>query len=98
MQARWMSVGAALASAFVLAAGATGVRAQQMGRIQGEVVAADTHEPIGGAQVYVPGTSLGTLTNESGRFLLLNVPSGDETVAVQMIGYSGVNRSVTVSA
>lgn len=54
--------------------------------------------PLTGAQVSIPGTGRGTLTNASGDFLLANVPVGVHEVQAQMIGYGMVRRSVTVAA
>lgn len=44
------------------------------------------NEPIAGAGVYVPGTSVGTTTDLNGDFSL-KVPAGTKTVEVYIIGY-----------
>ncbi|MGH7483963.1 MAG: SusC/RagA family TonB-linked outer membrane protein [Longimicrobiales bacterium] len=72
--------------------------AQEAGRIQGTVTAAATGEPLLGAQVYIEGTELGTLTQQNGQFLLLNVPAGDHEVSVQLIGYGTATSPVVVQA
>ena len=71
---------------------------QQTGRIQGVVLSAGTRTPLVGAQVHIPGTSLGTLTNEQGRYVLANVPAGQTTVRVQVLGYDTQQRPVMVVA
>src|SRR5690606_5282585 len=40
----------------------------------------------------------GTLTNESGRFLITNVAAGTHTVRAERIGFQGVDQQVTVEA
>src|SRR5690606_32095001 len=51
-----------------------------------------------GAQVFIPGTSQGTLTNRDGGYLLAGVPAGSHTVRVSLIGYGSESRSVEVQA
>ncbi len=55
--------------------------------VTGTVVDGATLRPLPGAQVGVEGTQLGTLTDNRGRFLILNAPSGPVTLRVVMIGY-----------
>ncbi|MBW3553857.1 MAG: SusC/RagA family TonB-linked outer membrane protein, partial [Gemmatimonadetes bacterium] len=71
--------------------------AAQAGQLQGTVVSATTEEPLAGAQVFLEGTSLGALSNDDGRFLLLNVPTGDYTVTVRLIGYADATAGVTIA-
>ena len=73
------------------------VTAQEAGRVTGVVTGAETMRPLDGAQVELVGTGLGALTNQQGRFLILNVPAGTYTAAVTMIGYATTEREVTVS-
>lgn len=78
---------------------ATGVaHAQQAGSVTGLVTQQGTGAPIEGAQVVLEGTQFRGVTQSSGRFLILNVPAGTYTLRVQMIGYTDVERSVTVTA
>ena len=55
-------------------------------------------QPLTGAQVAVEGTTIGVLSNESGRYLLNNVPVGDHDITVVLLGYASVTQSVTVEA
>ena len=64
--------------------------------ITGTVVEETTQRPLAGAQVLIEGTDLGNLTDNRGRFLILNVPSATVTVRVVMIGYR--EATATVSA
>jgi hypothetical protein len=88
----------AAASLALLGAGAGAVAAQQTGTVQGTVTDAATARPLPGAQVLVQGTQIGTLTNAQGRFQLVNVPAGAQTVRVELVGYTPGVRTVTVTA
>lgn len=82
-----------------LAAAAVGpapVSAQQTGSITGMVVDGETGRPMSGVQVYLEGASRGSLTQNSGRYLIVNVPVGRHTVIAQMIGY-GTQRIENVA-
>ncbi|MBI4539220.1 MAG: TonB-dependent receptor [Gemmatimonadetes bacterium] len=71
---------------------------QDVGTITGLVVDARTRVPIRSAQVYLVGTSIGSLTADNGRYILINVPAGAYEVRVERIGYAVTTRSVTVRA
>jgi TonB-dependent SusC/RagA subfamily outer membrane receptor len=68
------------------------------GSISGQVVASGTRRPIAGAQVYLPGEGLGTLSNLEGRYLFINVPVGEVTIRVEIIGYGSVEETSIVTA
>lgn len=80
--------------------------AAQTGTIVGSVLDATTQAPVSGAQVFIPspaqgavaGSALGTLSDERGRFILREVPAGEHTVVVELIGYGRETRSITVQA
>lgn len=78
--------------------GAVGVTAQNTGTVTGLVRDAVSLAPLAGAQVSIEGTGVGGLVNNVGRFLLLNVPAGEQTVNVTLIGYSPASQTVTVAA
>ena len=90
----------ALASAFaatLLILGTAGAAAAQDGAVAGQVTS-ETGETLVGVQVFIPGTSFGTLTDEAGRYRLTGVPAGEHTLRVSIIGYRGSDQLVTVSA
>ncbi len=64
----------------------------QSGKITGVVTDAQTGGPLSGAQVYLEGVGVGTLSSENGRFFLINVEPGVYTVAVELIGYQTMRR------
>ena len=56
------------------------------GYISGTVSSCDPAEVVPGALVYLPGWSIMAKTNANGKFLLLYVPEGLYTVAVEIPG------------
>ena len=87
-----------LGAALALALGAAAPLAAQTGTVQGQVVDANSQRPLADAQISVVGTGIGQIANSSGRYLLLNVPAGQQTVRVELIGYGVAEQTVTVSA
>lgn len=73
-------------------------QAAQQGAVTGRVTAAGNQQPVEGAQVFVAGTEIGGLTGADGRYRLEQVPEGQVTVRVQMIGYETAEQTVTVSS
>jgi outer membrane receptor for ferrienterochelin and colicin len=57
------------------------------GTVQGKVTDATTGEPLIGAEVSVPGTAFGALTDVDGKFLL-KIPAGSVDLAAIYIGYA----------
>ncbi len=72
--------------------------AQAVGTIRGRVLDAGSGRPTAAAQVYVPGTGRGALSNADGEFLILNVPVGTRVVRVELIGYSSQEQTVTIAS
>lgn len=87
----------ALGVALVVGAAPTAVDAQT-GTVVGQVVDAQSGRPLSDAQISVTGTGRGSLSNAAGRFTILNVPVGTQTLRVVLIGYAAQEQSVTVSA
>jgi hypothetical protein len=63
---------------------------QTWGKIVGLVQDGDTSEPLPGANVIIEGTSLGSVTDLKGYFLILRVPPGRHTLRAAFIGYQRV--------
>lgn len=92
------SVTVALAAAFVLLMSVPLSAWAQAGRITGTVVNAQTLDPVETAQVYIPGTRIGTLTDNEGGFTLIVVPAGRYEVRCEIIGYRTESQTITVGA
>ena len=69
----------------------------QQGAIAGTIADSETLRPVAGAQVFIPGTVVGTLTGERGTFRLEGVPVGQVTVTVRLIGYKEASLTVDVA-
>ena len=67
-------------------------------QITGRIVDQGSGQPMAAVQVSIPGTGIGALSQQSGRYLLLNVPVGNHTVSAQRIGYRTATAQVTVTA
>lgn len=91
------ALGAALIMAVILPLTAP-VSAQATGRIVGQVTDASTQAPLSGVQVFIPGTQFGSLTNQDGRYLLLNVPAGTHTLRTVVIGYGAQETTINLDA
>jgi len=61
--------------------------------IVGHVVCCGKHIPF--ANVVIKGTTIGTVTNETGHYQLINLPVGDVTVVVTILGYKSIERNIT---
>jgi TonB-dependent SusC/RagA subfamily outer membrane receptor len=72
--------------------------AQERGTVTGVVVEAGTMRPLSGVQISVAGTQLGTLTNQEGRYIIMNVPAGTREVRATRIGYAQATQQVAVAA
>ncbi len=88
----------ALAVASISAIGAGRAAAQQTASIRGTVTDAGSGAVISGAQVFVVGTGLGSLSDDRGAYAIGNIPAGSATVRVEHIGYAPLERQVTLTA
>lgn len=78
--------------------GAPTLAAQATGRVTGIVTDSTTGVPVANVQVSVTGTRLGTTTDNAGRYLLVNVPIGVQSLDARRIGYQpNVVRNVQVT-
>ncbi len=59
----------------------------------GHVVCCGEHIPF--ASVYIKGTTIGTTTDETGHFQLINLPPGEVVVRAQALGYKPAEQTVT---
>ena len=58
------------------------------GKIKGIITDTENNEPIIGANVFIDGTSLGSVSDKTGQYFIINVPPGKYTVRVSYIGYT----------
>ncbi|CAN5818008.1 TonB-dependent receptor [soil metagenome] len=83
----------------VPSAGITVESEAQQGTVRGQVVDAQSGQPLATAQVVVVGTTLGALSDASGNYVISGVPAGLYTVQVTRLGHAQTQReNVSVSA
>jgi TonB-dependent starch-binding outer membrane protein SusC len=68
------------------------------GVVTGTVTEAGTQRPLVNAQVFIQGTTIGSLSNARGQFTIQNVPVGEATVRAELIGFAAQNQTITVVA
>ena len=62
------------------------------------VILSDKKEPIMGATVKIKGSGLGAATDMDGKYVINNVPTGQQVLQISYIGYSPVEKSIEVVA
>ena len=67
-------------------------------QITGRVTNSQTGASIAAVQVFIAGSGVGALSQQNGRYLLLNVPAGTHTLTAQRIGFGQQSAEVTVAA
>lgn len=70
----------------------------QSGSISGLVASVRGGQGLAATQVFIADLDLGGLSQQNGRYLLLNVPAGTHTVSAQRLGYRIQTLQVTVVA
>ncbi len=63
--------------------------------IFGDVKAEGEHMPF--VNIYLKGTSYGTMTDHSGHFMLINLPEGQYTLVASLMGFKPVEKSVVIT-
>ena len=87
-----------VAGSLFLSVSATAAAASATGSITGRVQNTDTGQFVNNARVTVRGTSLSTLTDETGTFRLSSVPSGEVTVEIFFTGLDPLRAPLTLAA
>lgn len=83
---------------FALAAiGVTSGAAQSMGTVRGTVTRSGDNAVLAGVQVTVRGVGVATVTNANGKYVLQRVPAGPQTVVFRWLGYTPIEKSITVN-
>jgi hypothetical protein len=72
--------------------------ARQGGRITGLTTDSRTSAPLTQVQIYLVGTGLGTLSGNNGRYILINVPTGNYQLRAERIGYATLTREISIRA
>ncbi len=62
--------------------------------IFGDVQSEGEHIPF--ATVYVKGTTIGTATDQTGHYMLIDLPAGTHIIVATSMGYSTVEKEITI--
>lgn len=62
----------------------------------GKVLSSDNKAPVASANVYISNSSIGTVTDEKGQFVIRNFPAGRYDLVVSCIGYE--TQVITLSS
>lgn len=62
--------------------------------IVGHVVCCGEHIPF--ANVFIKNTTIGTTTDATGHFQLINMPEGTHTICVRTLGYKSAEETITL--
>ena len=68
------------------------------GTVRGKITEASSGRGLPDAQIQVVGTRVGALSQASGEYTLVGVPTGARVIQIRRIGYQPVNRTVQVLA
>ncbi len=69
----------------------------QTGTIKGRILDPETNESLIGANAVISGTTQGATTDIDGYFTIENVEAGNVTINISFIGYSSINKTITVN-
>ena len=67
------------------------------GMIKGKVVSSESAEELIGATVFVKGTSIGSVVDFEGNYLIKNVPTGKQTIICSYISFNSDSIEVNVA-
>ena len=73
----------------------TGVQGQNSGFLTGRVTE-NTGSTLPGANVFIAGTTIGTISDTEGRFTLNNLEPGEYTVGVSFLGYEEILQEILI--
>ncbi len=62
--------------------------------ISGSVTSSETNEPITGAQIFINGSTIGTLSDEDGRFVLDKISAGIHELVVRFLGFESASKEI----
>ena len=68
------------------------------GRMNGFLRDAETGEPLLYANVSLKNTGIGAATDNSGYYIITNIPPGEYTLQIMMMGYARTEKIVRVVA
>lgn len=79
---------------FLIASSCFAISPDNAGRIEGTVIDRSTHQPIAGANIFIPNTNIGTASDNDGFFFIDNIPVGLYQLQAQTIGFQTEIKTV----
>jgi hypothetical protein len=73
-----------------------GILLSNQATIKGTVVEKETQTPIHGADVYLEKLGIGTTSQVNGQFKIDQIPYGEVSVMISMIGFKAVKSSISI--
>ena len=64
--------------------------------IEGTLIENETNTPIAYANVYLPQLEKGTTTDESGNFIINNLPTGNYKIVCSFIGFETYSQAISI--
>lgn len=87
-----------LAAVFVAVFAASSGAVVTTGILEGQVSDSGTGEPLAGANIRIVGTTLTTVTDAGGTYLITNIPPGTYDVSAALVGYvEAINTGVVIA-
>ncbi len=83
--------------AFVVFLGGISFSMAQTATIKGIVVSSSQNKPLPDATVRLVNTSYGEMTNNNGAFIFREIPAGNYTLEVSLLGYASQEKSIIVN-
>lgn len=74
------------------------LNAQEVFTVSGSVSSKADLRSIPGAQIFLNGSTIGTLSDEDGNFILRNVPEGIHELIVQVLGFESAKRTINTES
>ncbi|MHB8578549.1 MAG: TonB-dependent receptor [Ignavibacteriaceae bacterium] len=65
--------------------------------VSGFVYDKSTGESLIGANVYIPGIQLGNITNNSGYFVISDIPGGKQKLIISYVGYNSMVKELSLN-
>lgn len=85
-------------SALVLALLIPAALQGQSGAVTGQVIDGNSGLVLSGAEVSIEGQGRATFSDRNGRYLIVSVPAGTQSVRIRYLGYAEVTATVQVTA
>ena len=60
------------------------------GKIKGKIIDENSKEPLVGVNIYLDGTSIGTASDLSGNYFIINIPAASYDIVISYVGYKTI--------